>query len=433
MSADTKYQIGSKTATALVISSMIGTGVFTSLGYQLSDITNTWSIILLWVIGGGIALIGAFTYAELGTHFKESGGDYIFLSRIFHPIWGYLYAWTSMTVGFSAPIAIAALAMAEYLVVPLGLGAYGKYIGIGIILILSAVHSVNLRISGSFQDYSSLFKVVFVVVLIVIGIGYAPEVAGSINYSSEWTKEIWKPGFAVSLVYVSYAYQGWNQAAYITEEIKEPKKNLPKALIGGTLVVTLIYVVLQLVMLKHANVDQLAGEADVATISFGNILGNNGIIWISICIAIQLIATMSSYIWVGSRMVKAMAAEHPLWSPLAKESKMNIPVRAIWWQTAISITLTLLVSLEQVMLYAGFLLQMMSTVTIFASFYITPKEGAFRSPFGRKLQVIYILFSLFVLVYLLYERPMESILGLSLMAFGLLTYFIKPPSNKIAK
>ena len=129
-------------------------------------------------------------------------------------------------------------------------------------------------------------------------------------------------------------------------------------------------------------------------------------------------------------MINAMAKEHPLWQGLSRTSDRNIPVRAIWWQTAISIGLTLFVSLEQVMLYAGFLLQLMSTVTIIASFYIKPKAGAFRSPFGRVLQVIYVLFSLFVLVYLLRERPTESIIGLSLLAVGMLTYFIKPNWSK---
>lgn len=430
MSQNTAYKIGPSTAMALVVSSMIGTGVFTSLGYQVSDITNTWSIIALWVIGGGIALIGAFTYAELGTHFKESGGDYIFLSRIFHPIWGYLYAWTSMTVGFSAPIAIAALAMAAYLTEPLGLGIYGKFIGIGIILLMSTIHSFNLKLSGRFQDYSSLFKVLFVVALVIIGLVSITYVDTALDFDPHWTSDLVKPGFAVSLVYVSYAYQGWNQAAYITEEIHEPKKNLPRALIIGTLTVMALYVLLQIVMLKHASISQLAGQADVTTISFANILDSRGVLIISVCIAIQLIATISSYVWVGSRMINAMAKEHPLWQGLSRTSDRNIPVRAIWWQTAISIGLTLFVSLEQVMLYAGFLLQLMSTVTIIASFYIKPKAGAFRSPFGRVLQVIYVLFSLFVLVYLLRERPTESIIGLSLLAVGMLTYFIKPNWSK---
>lgn len=426
MEQNSTYKIGARTATALVISSMIGTGVFTSLGFQLVDIRNSWSIILLWTIGGCIALIGAFTYAELGSHFKESGGDYIFLSRIFHPIWGYLYAWTSMTVGFSAPIAIASLAMADYLSVPLGVGEYGKWIGIVIILILSTVHSFNLKVSGSFQDYSSLFKVLFVLLLIGIGLLMAPRVDSALLFDQSWTRELWKPGFAVSLIYVSYAYQGWNQAAYITAEIDNPKKNLPLSLIGGTLVVTVIYIILQLVMLKHASIDQLQGQAEVATLSFGTILGSKGVFWISLCIAIQLIATMSSYIWIGSRLINAMASEHPLWTPIAKTSAAGIPVRAIWWQTTISISLTLMVSLEQVMLYAGFLLQLMSTITIFAAFFIKPNEGNFRSPLGRSLQAIYIVFSIIVLGYLFVERPIESFLGLSLLAVGIITYFIRP-------
>lgn len=106
-----KQKIGWKTAVALVISSMIGTGIFTSLGFQLADIQNTWSIVLIWTLGGVFALIGAFTYAELGTNFHESGGDYIFLSKLIHPLVGYVYAWVSLTVGFMAPIAISIMAM----------------------------------------------------------------------------------------------------------------------------------------------------------------------------------------------------------------------------------------------------------------------------------------------------------------------------------
>lgn len=416
---------------ALVISSMVGTGVFTSLGYQLASVQNTWTIIILWVLGGFIALIGAFTYAELGTHFKGNGGDYVFLSRTFHPILGYLYAWTSLTVGFSAPVAIAALAMAEYLGNPLGIGDYAEYLGIGVILLMAIVHSNSLKTSSLFQDVSSLFKVLFVIVLIIIGGTYAPEVTPAFNYDASWTTELWMPGFAVSLIYVTYAYQGWNQAAYIIDEINEPKKNIPIALIGGTLIVMLIYVGLQLVMLKHGTVNQLAGQADVTTISFANILGEQGVLWISVCIAIQLIATISSYVWIGARITQAMAAEHPLWSYLSAKNEANIPVRAIWFQTIISVSLVVFVSLEQVMFYAGFILQLMSSFSIAVVFFIKPKAGAFRSPGGRVLQVIYILFSIVVLGYTFTERPFESAGGVLLLLVGLLTYFIKRPKVEL--
>lgn len=409
---------------AIVISTMIGTGVFTSLGFQLAEVQNTWSIILLWVIGGIFALIGAFTYAELGTHFKESGGDYIFLSRIFHPIFGYLYAWTSLTAGFSAPIAISALAMTDYVAEPLGLGPYAKWLGIIIILILSMVHSVTIKVSGIFQDYSSLLKVLFVLALIAIGVFYLPYESSALAFDNTWTKEIWKPGFAVSLIYVSYAYQGWNSAAYIVDEIEEPRKNLPIALIGGTMMVMVVYIALQVIMLKHSSLEQMTGQVNVTTISFGNIFGERGTMWISLFIGFQLIATISSYLWIGSRITQSMAMEHSLWSYLSVKSDNNIPVRAIWIQAAISIGLALTVSLEQVMLYAGFILHLMSMLTIFSSFFIKAKEGTFKSPFGRTLQVIYLFFSFIVLIYILYERPVESLLGFLLLAVGLGTYFL---------
>jgi len=319
----------------------------------------------------------------------------------------------------------AALAMTDYLAAPLGLGHAASWIGIGTIIGLGLVHSRTLKLSSIFQDYSSLLKVVFVIGLIMIGLYYFPSTTNALSFDSTWSQDILKPGFAVSLIYVTYAYQGWNQAAYITEEIHNPKKNLPRALIAGTLAVTIMYVLIQYVMLRHGSIDQLSGQAEVATIAFSNVLGSNGGRWISILIAVQLIATMSSYIWVGSRMTHAMSQEHVLWSPLARTSKSDIPVRAIWLQVGISILLAISVSLEQVMLYAGFVLQLMSTLTILASFFIKPKFGAFRSPLGRTLQVIYILFSLVVLSYILYERPLESLLGISIILIGLITYFIK--------
>ena len=235
--SNTQQKIGWKTAAAIVIANMIGTGVFTSLGFQIADVQNTWSIILLWVIGGIIALIGAFTYAELGTHFKESGGDYIFLSRIIHPFAGYLYAWISLTVGFSAPIAISALAMTSYLS-PINPTLFTNWFGIGIILLVTTVHSVSVGQSGRFQSYATVLKLGFVFILIALGFYFLPIAGNAQSYTSSWQQEVWLPGFAVSLIYVSYAYTGWNSAAYITGEIEDPKNNLPKALILSTLLVT---------------------------------------------------------------------------------------------------------------------------------------------------------------------------------------------------
>jgi len=424
-----KRKIGWKTAAALVISNMIGTGVFTSLGYQLADIQNTWSIILIWSIGGLLALIGAFTYAELGTNFDESGGDYIFLSRLFHPFLGYLYAWISLTVGFTAPIAISVMAMKSYLY-PLNPQIFNEWFGIGIILILTAIHSVSIGQSEKFQNLSTIIKVGFVLVLILLGFFYASGSENAINFDTTWKSEIFLPGFAVSLIYVTYAYTGWNSAAYIVDEIDDPKRNLPKALLIGTVLVTVLYVLLQVVFLKHASFDQLVSKIEIASIAFTNLFGESGKLWVGAFIAIQLIATISGYLWIGSRITYAMAKDYSFWKPIAVKNKNGIPVKALWLQAIISIILTLTGSFEEVLLYASFVLQLMGTLTVASIFWLKSKKDAFKSPFKPFIQIIYILFSLWALGYMLVEQPKESMIGLLFVFVGGITYFI-PNKNKI--
>lgn len=418
-----KNKIGWKTASGLVIANMIGTGVFTSLGFQVADSQNTWSIILLWVIGGAMALIGAFVYAELGSHFKQSGGDYIFLSRTIHPAAGYLYAWTSLTVGFSAPIAIAAMAMVKYWEPLIGL-QYSQTIGMSAIVMMGLFHSFSVHHSGLVHNILTGVKLLFVFVLLGLGFGYAsvlPE--SSFDFSSSWKGEIFAPGFAVSLVYVFYAYTGWNSAAYIVEEIDRPRKNLPMALISATFLVMVLYILLQLVFLKHASIAQLEGKVQVATLAFGNLFGTQGLFWVSFFIGIQLIATISGYTWVGPRITNAMAKEYAFWKPLAVVNKNGIPVRAIWFNTGVSLLLMFSGSFESILLYAGFVLQVMGTLTIAASLRLKSRSG-FKSPFRPYLQYIYILFSLWVMVFMVYDRPKESIFGMGIIFVGYVLFLL---------
>ncbi|RZS97240.1 APC family permease [Cecembia calidifontis] len=425
-----KDKIGWKTAAGLVVANMIGTGVFTSLGFQVAESQNTWSIILLWLIGGMMALIGAFVYAELGTHFKKSGGDYIFLSRTINPSVGYLYAWISLTIGFPAPVAIASMAMVQYwqpLIGPeLSLG-----MGVVSIIAMSIFHSFSVHQSGNVQNVLTGIKLLFVFSLIVIGTVWASTLAGpSYVFTSSWKGEILRPGFAVSLIYVFYAYTGWNSAAYIVEEIEQPRKNLPKALISATILVMVVYVLLQLIFLKHASIDQLSGKVQVATLAFGNIFGNQGIFWVSLFIGIQLIATISGYTWVGPRITNAMAKEFKLWRPLAKTNKNGIPVRAVWFNTLISFVLMLSGSFEMVLLYVGFVLQLMGTFTIASSLLVKNAEG-FKSPFRPWLQIIYIIFSLWVMIFMFYDRPKESLIGMGIILIGFFLYRLDSKISKI--
>jgi amino acid transporter len=414
------HKIGWKTALMLVVSNMIGTGVFTSLGYQLMDVRNVWSIVLLWVLGGLLALIGAFTFAELGTYFKQSGGDYLFISKAFHPFWGYLSAWTSLIVGFSAPVAIAGLAMEAYLS-PFQIPNLRAYVVLSIIVI-SFFHTISLKHSSIFQTATTLFKVLFVAFLLGLGVWYSPIAFNAIDTKHSIFDDISKTGFAVSLLYVTYAYTGWNAAAYIVGEIRNPEKNLPKALILGTLAVMMVYVLLQLVFLKFATYDQLNGQAEVAILSVQNILGKESIPWVSAGIGLQLVATMSSYIWIGPRVVHAMAKHYSLWSWLRPLNSHGIPVRAIWLQCGIILVLLLSGTLQQVLLYTSFLLQLMGTLAVASFFKIKRNAKGFKSPWSPYIQYFYVGFSCLVLLFIIYDKPLESLVGLGILVIGAITY-----------
>lgn len=412
-------KIGWKTATAIVISNMVGTGVFTSLGYQVPELHNTFTIILLWTIGGILALIGAFIYAELGAHFKQSGGDYIYLSRTYHPIMGYITSWVSLIVGFSGPIALAALAMAKYL----GFENENST-AILIIIIIAIFQCFSLKVSSRFQNIFAVLKVAFIIVLILIGISISPSPTNALLWDNSWTHEIIVPAFASSLVFVTYAYTGWNSASYIVEEIEKPKVNLPKALIIGTVFVTVSYVLVNFVFLKHASIEQMEGKEDIANIAFTNILGVRGVKWISYLIALQLVSTISGYLWVGSRVTQATAKENHLWSYLGKENKNRIPIWAVVAHTLISILIILSGKFEEIFIYTAFVLQLLSTAAVSTSLFIKKKDRVlFKGNIFLLMPVIFLLFSFYILYFTFVNHPRESIIGLGIIGAGMTLYF----------
>lgn len=409
---------------------MIGTGVFTSLGFQLSSVQNTFTIVLLWLSGGILSLFGAFAYAELGTHFKESGGDYIYLSRLFHPLLGYLSAWAGLTVGFSAPVSLAAMAITKYLA-PFGL-QNNVWLAITIIVLVGLMHSFSIRHSSRLQNISTLVKVLFIVTLIFLGMFLPGTGTNAFNYSNSWPHEIITPGFAVSMIYVGFAYTGWNAAAYIVDEIDSPRRNLPRALIISTVFVAATYLLFQFVLLKHASAPAMEGKEEVTFIAFDNLLGTAGGKWVSVFIAIQLVATISSYLWVGPRVTQAMAKEYKLWRPLARTNAHHIPVTALWLHVFISIVLALTGSFERILLYAGFVLQLMATLTVATSLFIRDKKpGSFTSPFKPVLQIIFLLFNAWVLVFTIVDRPAESLIGIGILVVGAVIYYFDKPVNSL--
>ena len=425
MDSGKSYKISTGTGVAIVMANMIGTGVFTSLGFQVKDMENPVSILILWLLGGLLALAGAFSYAEVGTTIRKSGGEYVFLSSIYHPIIGYLSGWISLTVGFAAPIALAAIGVAKYLQVePL----YQMTVAISVVAIISFIHTQNLRISSRFQVLSTVFKVSVMVILILAGLAISGYEEPNIELSHQVFLEINSSAFAIALIYVTYSYSGWNAAAYITEEFRNPLKSLPIALIGGTVLVTMLYTLLQFVFLKHIPFSELLGKVEVGQLAAMNMFGSAYGKVFSFVIAMLLVSSISAMVWVGPRVTSSMANRHPFWNYFSV-GKDKIPKKALWLQFIISAVLIITGTFEQIMVYCGVLLSVSSMLVIFAVFILRYKNHdksvpVFKSPIFPFFQLVY-LFSMFWMIgFTLVEYQQEVLLGLLNLIVGLLTYFI---------
>lgn len=416
------HQIGWKTAVAIVVSNMIGTGIFTTLGFQLSDITNTYSILLLWVIGGILALSGAFCYAELGSHFKGNGGDFIYLKETYHPLLGYLVSWISLIIGFSSPVALAALAMSKYL--SAFDFTFGNGFAIAAIFLVALSLSFSLKTSGRFHNFFTFIKIAFIIILIIVGVALSePQAGNSLSFTDSWKDEVMLPAFATSLVFVTYSYTGWNSASYIAGEIKDVRKNLPKALITGTLFVTVSYILVNFIMLKHAPVDQLAGKEDVMREAANNMLGNTFGKIVNIFIALQLVATISGYLWVGSRLTQAFAKETRFWKSLSVNNKKGIPVRAVFAHAVIATLIILTGSFKEIFVYTAFILQLFASLSVSTVFFLKKDQRKiFKSGLFYIFPAVFLLFSIYILYFTFIHNPKESLIGLGIVALGIVLY-----------
>jgi APA family basic amino acid/polyamine antiporter len=232
------------TVTAVVIANMVGTGVFTSLGFQLLDIRSGFVLLMLWAVGGVVAVCGAMTYAELGAALPRSGGEYNFLARIYHPAAGFVSGWVSATIGFAGPTALAAMTFAAY--ATSAFPAAGdpwsrKLLAVGLVILLTAVHASNRRTSGGLQVVFTILKVGVIASFCVAAVVVADQPQPLRFLPSPGDGALLASGaFAVSLIYVSYAYTGWNAATYLSSELEDPQRTLPRILMIGTLLVMLL-------------------------------------------------------------------------------------------------------------------------------------------------------------------------------------------------
>jgi APA family basic amino acid/polyamine antiporter len=413
-------------ATAIVVADMIGVGVFTSLGFQVKDIPSGFSILLLWAVGGLVALCGVFSYSELGAMFPRSSGEYNFLTRAFHPAFGFLAGWVSATVGFAAPVALAAMAFGQYgtSVWP---GAPPLALAVGVVWLVSIVQLTGVRHSSTFQLIATILKVVLIVAFLIAGfvvsapqISFAPDVTDFARITSA--------PFAIGLVFVMYAFSGWNAATYIIGEMHTPQQSLPRALLAGTLIVLVLYVALNAVFLYTTPIDQLSGQLDVARIAGSHIFGEVGGRIVGAMICIGLISSISAMMWIGPRVMMTMGEDIPALRIFARKSTQGAPVFAILFQLAVASVMLFTRSFEAVLDFIQFGLLFCSFFTVLGVIKLRITQPDLPRPYrawGYPITpVVFLLVTMFMMYYLLVERPLQSFLGVLILISGLLIYAV---------
>lgn len=406
---------------------MIGTGVFTSLGFQVAELPSAFPLILLWVIGGVIALCGALTYGELGAALPRSGGEYHLLSTIFHPMLGFMSGWVSATLGFGAPTALAAIALGKYTAAVFP-GVNETHLAAGVVVAITAIHCYSIRVGSLFHDTSTLLKVLLI--LVFIAAAFFIPYPQAISLIPDWKdiSLIATPSFAVALIYVAYAYTGWNAAIYVVGEITEPARNLPKALFIGTTVVLLLYVCLNYVFLYSVPMDKLAGVVEVGFLSATSIFGDAGGSVMSIVIALLLVSTVSAMVFVGPRISMTIGEDMALLRFLAKKNSHGIPRNALILQMVVTLLFIYTSSFEQVLIYASFMLTLFTSLTVFGVFVLRWNNPGLARPYktwGYPITpLVYIVLNTWIMIYVFQQKTTETLIGLGIGAAGLVFYFI---------
>jgi APA family basic amino acid/polyamine antiporter len=427
-----RRQIGLVTAISVVISNMIGTGVFTTLGFQAENIRSVLALLLLWLLGGIVALSGALCYGELAVRMPRSGGEYTYLSRIFHPAVGFLAGWVSATVGFAAPAALASVALGRYLtqVIP----AFPPlWVAVGAILVATVVHVAGVRVGGFFQNVLTCLNVSLILFLIACGFLLYRSPGFALTFGVSDLKPVVTPIYAVSLVYVLFAYSGWNGATYIAGEVKNVSRNLPRSLITGTLVVTFLYLALNWTFLHTVPLSELAGKVEVGFLSARRIFGEAGARFMTLLLCVALAASASAFLLAGSRVAKTMGEDFARLGGLAVCSPKGTPVRAILSQAAVAIFLIATSAFESVLVYVGFTLSVVTSLTVIGLLRLRQVEGKNREGYNTWFYpitpLIFLALSSWMLLYSLVNRPVQSLLGLGTVLSGLAVYFLAGPAR----
>lgn len=415
-------RLGPATATLLVAANMIGSGVFTTTGLLLRDLGSPIKVLLVWLVGGVVALAGALTYGELAAAYPSNGGEYRLLSELYHPSVGFIAGWLSLVVGFAAPIAASALG-AGYYVHALLPAISQRVSAAAIVVLLALLHASHVTWGARVQNLVTLGKGLLIVGFVVATLwvapnGALPRLTARVGGSS--------PGsLAIALVFVSFAYSGWNGAAYVAGEVRNPKRNLPVSLGIGTAMVLVLYVGLNTAFLVSAPLEQLSGVVEVGHVAAASLFGERIAAALATLIALALVSSISAMTMVGPRVYEAMGNDYPALRFLRIRSGSGGPGVSIALQTTLALVMLVTVSFDALLVYVGFTLSLVTLLTVLGVFIHRRRQrtdAGYRTWGYPVTPLLFAGFTLWMVVFSVSQRPVESLVGIATILLGLAFY-----------
>jgi len=428
-----KKTLGYFSLTNIVVGDMIGAGIFTTSGLLLAQLHDPKLLLILWTVGGIIALCGALSYSELGARFPKAGGEYAFLSELFSPLAGFLSGWVSFFVGFSAPVAASSLAFSEYLVrtFPDGEGIeqillLKKLFAIGIILVFAIIHYSGLRSGSKVQNLLTMLKVGLILVLVIVGFAFGE---GSFEHFRVQLKvaEGWAglKTMGLALMWIMFAYSGWNASTYVGSEVRNPVKNIPRSLISGTLFVTLIYLFLNALYVYAVPAEEMKGVISIGGLAANNLFNRTLDQFFSLFIALILLSAISVLTIIGPRVYYAMAESGHFFGIAKRINRSSVPGISILLQSGLAIVFVLTGTFDQIITLLSFSLGIFPILAVIGVFKIRSSgQIKLKTPFYPVPQLLFIIFSLTILVLAYLERPVESSIALGVIVAGIPVFYL---------
>jgi APA family basic amino acid/polyamine antiporter len=437
--------IGLGSAILFVVGSVVGSGIFLTTGVMAAVIPSTSLLLLAWVLGGVLGLAGGLTYAEMGAMFPRSGGVYVFLKEAYGSLPAFLYGWAALLVVVSGGIAAVAVGFAEYLSyfvpavstqrvlwsAPTPLGTItisaGQFAGAASIVLLGAINYTGVRSGNLVNAVLTTAKVVGLAALPVMALAAARVTP---TFVPVIPPDLPRPAasFGIAMIAVLWTYEAWYFITYAAGEIKDPRRNVPRALLGGLLLLTAIYVTVNIAYFYALSIDDMKGVTRVAERAATALVGPAGATFVALTVVVSTFGCNAAAILAGSRLLFAMARDGVFLPSAARVHPVyHTPHVAIIGLTVWSALLALSGTYEQLFTYvmfASILFSVAAGVALFRLRWTRPDQPRPYRTLGYPIvPVVFVAGSAAFVVNTLVERPVESIAGLGLLALGLPVYW----------